>query len=119
MRWTFMAVLGLCGLFVTTPLYAQAAQLKLAWEDTVNTMHDGYIIQRRPNVAGSPYVEVGRTPKTVMTYAVGTVVDSQAYCFVVLAYRVTPPTLSPPSNEACGMAGTILMAPQTLRLTTP
>ncbi len=116
MRWGFMALVGLFGLFAATPLYAQAANISLAWNDTANTVHDGYIIQRRPNVAGSPYVEVGRTPKTVMTYADGTVVDSQAYCFVVLAYRTTPPTLSPPSNEACGMAGTVLMAPVNTRL---
>lgn len=109
---TLLILLSLC---MASP-FAQAAQLKIAWDDSINTLHDGYIVQRRPNVAGSLYAEIGRTAKTVLTYTDTTVIDSQAYCLTVLAYRTTPATLSPLSNEACGLAGTILLAPVNTRL---
>ena len=100
-------------------LDAQAASLGLRWQDVVNTTQDGYIVQRRLNTASSPYVEVGRTSKTTTAYIDNDAADSQAYCYQVLAFRVTPEQVSVPSNEACAIALTLLVAPVNLTITQP
>jgi hypothetical protein len=102
-----------------TGVYAQAAMIALTWQDATNTTHDGYVMQRRTNVATSPYGEIGRTAKTVMAFTDTSVVDGQGYCYRVAAFRAAPAQISPYSNEVCGVGLTVLIAPINLILTQP
>ena len=96
---------------ILSPLAVHAAQISLAWDDTANTVHTEYILQRRLNVATGTYAEVARPAKALRAYVDTTVTDSVGYCYVIQASRTSPVAVSPVSNEACGVAGTLLMAP--------
>ena len=77
---------------------AQAAVLRLSWQDTSNT-ETGFKIER---MTGSNYVEIASVAANVVTYSDTTLTEGSTYCYRVRAFNASG--LSAPTNAACTTA---------------
>jgi len=98
----FRTALLVCGVLVLIGLaaVADAAQLKLDWEDNSNN-ESGFRIERRTEPGGT-YVGIAVTSSNATCYVDTTVTEGVTYCYEVLAYNEAGN--SAPSNEACATA---------------
>jgi hypothetical protein len=80
---------------------ASTPRVTLAWDDTVNTDQDGYLVRRRAGTSGSAYATLASTDATTRTYIDSAVVVNQKVCYVIEAFRNADGDVSSPSNEVC------------------
>jgi hypothetical protein len=80
---------------------ASTPHVTLAWDDTVNTDQDGYLVRRRAGTPGSAYATLASTDAATRTYTDSAVVVNQKVCYVVEAFQNADGAVSPPSNEVC------------------
>jgi hypothetical protein len=80
---------------------ASKPHVTLAWDDTVNTAQDGYLVRRRAGTSGSAYTTLANTDATTRTYIDISVVVGQKVCYVIEAFENADGDVSPPSNEVC------------------
>ena len=92
----------------TSPALAGTALL--TWKDNSNN-EDGFIVERRDNVAGAAFVEIGRVTANTSTYT-DTIQAGKSVVYRVLAYNSEGK--SAPSNEAVFTAKTAPSSPTDL-----
>ena len=80
---------------------ASTPHVTLAWDDTVNTTQDGYLVRRRAGTPGSAYATLASTDAATRTYIDSAVVVNQKVCYVIEAFRNADGDVSPPSREVC------------------
>jgi hypothetical protein len=74
---------------------AQAALLRLQWQDTSNT-ETGFKIER---MSGGAYIEIASVAANVVTYSDSSLTEGATYCYRVRAFNAAG--LSAPTNAAC------------------
>ena len=98
-----MRRLLLCLLLLASPALAQSqATVDLTWQDTVNTTHTGYAVQRRVRQPGGTFSEwatLATTPASARAYTDATPIAAVDNCYQVLTQSAAGP--SAPSSEAC------------------
>ena len=95
-------ILILLALLLARAADAQSTQVDLTWQDTVNTTHTGYAVQRRVRQPGGTFSEwatLATTPASARAYTDATPIAAVDNCYQVVTQSAAGP--SAPSAEAC------------------